>query len=78
MSTGLPWEVYHRTWRRFRTFEAAESWARQQVAMLDDKGCAESAEIWTWDDGVVAEVRMSGDGRVWTDIKSPTLSIASE
>jgi len=73
---GLPWEVHHRNdWRCFRTFEAAERWARQQVAMLDDRGFAETAEIWTWDDGVVAEVRMSGDGRVWTDIKSDQLQV---
>ena len=64
------WLAYHGgTTRSFRSFENAERWARKQVASLDDRGFSNPADIFQW--GVqVAEVRMSGDGRVWTDINA--------
>jgi len=54
--------------RRFRSFIAAERHARQCVRQLDDRGFSEAATIMRgfWE---VAQVRLAGDDRVWTDLK---------
>jgi hypothetical protein len=66
----MMWEVYHGSdWRRFYSFEAAERWARKAVATVNERGFAEPASIYNGCRGEVAEVRLSGDGRIWTDLK---------
>jgi hypothetical protein len=68
----MMWEVYHGSdWRRFYSFEAAERWARRAVATVNDGGFSEPASIYNGLE--VAEVRLSGDGRVWTDHRGADL-----
>jgi hypothetical protein len=63
----MMWQVYHGAdWRKFYSFEAAERWARKAVATLDDRGFSVPASI--EHGGEIATVRLSGDGRVWTDL----------
>jgi hypothetical protein len=65
----MMWEVYHGSdWRRFYSFEEAERWARKAVATVNERGFSEPASIHHGADEV-ADVRLSGDGRVWTDLK---------
>ena len=53
--------------RRFRSFDAAERWARQKVRQLDSRGFAERATILR-NFQEVAVVRLDGADRVWTDL----------
>jgi len=54
----------------FRSFEAAERWAKQRVRQLDDGGFSspvlitQYGDAWTAD---VAWVRLDGADRAWTD-----------
>ena len=68
--------MWREGYREFRSWKGAETWARQQVATLDERGCAWRADIYDDSDGVcVATVRMDGTGRVWTDIMSAELAV---
>lgn len=71
----MVWEVYHGDARRlFRSFDAAERWARARAAEVDGRGFSKRAKIYD-DVCEVAVVRMSGDGRVWTDVVSEELRV---
>ena len=62
----LVWEVTaDAQWRRFRTFEEAERFARKMVAASGAERFAISAEI--TGPGESATVRLDGANRVWTD-----------
>lgn len=63
------WEVWHDSCRirYFPTLEAAERYAHSYVAVPDERGFARRVTIHR-NFHTVAEVRMSGDGRVWTDV----------
>lgn len=63
------WAVWREDGRivPFPTLEAAEKYGRRYVGALNDDGFSSRATI-CHDFHQVAEVRMSGDGRVWTDV----------
>jgi hypothetical protein len=66
----LVWEVTSGSgvWRRFRTFDEAERFARRLVADSANDRFATFADIRGPGDHL-ASVRLDGIGRVWTDIK---------
>ena len=66
----LVWEVTScdgGLWRRFRTFEEAERFARKIVAASASDEFATSADI-DGPNGQHASVRLDGNNRVWTDL----------
>jgi hypothetical protein len=67
----LVWEVYpdKGPWRRFRSFEEAERFARRIVAASGADRFAISAEI--CGPGECASVRLDGNNRVWTEFPGP-------
>jgi hypothetical protein len=67
----LVWEVTNSdgVWRKFRSFEEAEGFARQRVAASAAERFAIAADI--SGPGEWASVRLDGCGRVWTDFGVP-------
>lgn len=69
------WEVWRDDGhvRRFPTLQAAERYAHRYVKLPDERGYVRHVSI-HHDFHTVAEVRMDGAGRVWTDVVDGALA----